>query len=67
MEKTLGQISDEILNAVRNLHVSFMGDDRNEINHAQGEFDKMIRVYGKPAVDVAVKYYNENVIAKAGR
>jgi len=65
MNKTLGEIHDEIYKAVSDLHVAFMGDDRNEINEAQKKYDEMISIHGKPAVQLLVDYYNENVIGKA--
>ena len=65
MNKTLGEIKDEILTAVSNLHVAFMGDNRNEINEAQSAYDKMVREYGSNVVSEVVKFYNETVIRKA--
>jgi uncharacterized protein YbcI len=65
MNKTLGQIHDEIYKSVSDLHTAFMGDDRDEINQAQKKYDEMISVHGKGAVQLLVDYYNENVIRKA--
>ena len=65
MNTTLGQITDEILNAVKAYHIASMGNDNREIADAQDEYQRMIRVHGVGAVDVAVRWYNENVIGKA--
>lgn len=66
MEKNLGQIKDEVYNAVANLHVATMGDDRREIENAEAEYAGMIAIYGKEVVQLAVDYYNETVIRQAG-
>ena len=65
MNNTLGEIKDEILTAVRNLHIAFMGDNRNEITQAQAVYDKMVLVYGQETVALVQKFYNEEIIAKA--
>jgi diketogulonate reductase-like aldo/keto reductase len=65
MKQTLGQITDEIMKAVKAYHVASMGNDTREIAYAQGEYQRMIREHGAKAVDTAVRYYNENVIGKA--
>lgn len=65
MEKNLGQITDEIRNAVKNFHIASMGDDRREIELAEAEYLAMITLYGKDAVQLVVDDYNENVIGKA--
>ena len=65
MNKTLGEIKDEILTAVSNLHIAFMGDNRNEITQAQSAYDKMVLEYGSNVVAEVVKFYNETVIKKA--
>ena len=65
MNNTLGQITDEIRNAVKNFHIASMGDDRRELDNAQAEYLAMITLYGKDAVQLVVDDYNETVIAKA--
>lgn len=65
MNKTLGQITDEIYNAVKNFHIASMGNDSREIENAQAEYAGMISIYGKDAVQLVVDDYNENVIGKA--
>jgi diketogulonate reductase-like aldo/keto reductase len=65
MNNTLGQITDEIMKAVKAYHVASMGDDSREIAFAASEYQRMIREHGLKAVDTAVRYYNENVIGKA--
>ena len=65
MNKTLGEIHDELLTIVRKLHVAYMGDDRDEINRAEKAYANAQEIYGKEAVALIQKYYNEEVIAKA--
>jgi hypothetical protein len=65
MEQTLGQITDEIYNAVKNYHIASMGNDSREIADAQAEYAGMISIYGAKAVANVVEYYNETVIRKA--
>lgn len=62
---TLGQTTDEIMKAVKAYHVASMGNDTREIAFAASEYQRMIREHGAAAVDVAVRWYNENVIGKA--
>ena len=66
MEKNLGQIKDAVFQAVANYHVASMGDDRRELENAEAEYLAMITLYGKEVVQLAVDYYNENVIRQAG-
>jgi hypothetical protein len=65
MNTTLGQIRDEIYNAVKNYHIASMGDDLREIADAAAEYNGMISIYGKETVQLVVDDYNENVIGKA--
>jgi len=65
MNNTLGQIKDEIYNAVAKYHTASMGNDNREIENAQAEYAGMISIYGKETVQLVVDYYNENVIRKA--
>lgn len=65
MNNTLGQITDEIYNAVSKYHTASMGDDRREIDEAEAVYLAMITIYGKEAVANVVEYYNETVIRKA--
>ena len=65
MDKTLGQINEEIFSAVKNFHIASMGDDRREIDDAQAEYAGMISIYGKEVVQLVVDFYNETVIRKA--
>ena len=65
MNKTLGEIHDELMAVVRDLHIAFMGDDRSEITAAEKAYAKAQETYGKETVAVVQKYYNETVIAKA--
>lgn len=65
MDKTLGQIQDEIYQAVSAYHTATMGDDRQEIDEAEALYRGMISIYGKETVQLVVDYYNENVIGKA--
>jgi hypothetical protein len=65
MDKTLGQITDEIYNAVKNFHTASMGNDRKEIENAQAEYAGMISIYGTKAVADVVEFYNETVIRRA--
>lgn len=65
MEKTLGQVKDEVFEVVRNLHVAFMGDDRNEINRAEKAYALAQETYGESLVKLVQDYYNAEVIGKA--
>jgi hypothetical protein len=53
MNNTLGQITDEIIKAVKAYHVASMGNDTREIAFAASEYQRMIREHGASAVDVA--------------
>jgi predicted lipid-binding transport protein (Tim44 family) len=65
MNKTLGEIHDELFEIVQALHIAYMGDDRNEINEAEKAYANAQEIYGKETVAIIQKYYNEEVIAKA--
>ena len=65
MNNTLGQITDEIYQAVSAYHVASMGDNSQEIADTKSEYEQMISIYGKQAVQNVVDYYNETVIRKA--
>jgi predicted lipid-binding transport protein (Tim44 family) len=65
MNKTLGEIHDELFEIVQALHVAYMGDDRSEINFAEKAYANAQEIYGKETVAIIQKYYNEEVIAKA--
>jgi hypothetical protein len=65
MDKTLGQINDEIFAAVKNFHIASMGNDSREIETAQAEYAGMISIYGKETVQLVVDFYNDTVIGKA--
>lgn len=65
MEKTLGQIQDELFEVVRGLHIAYMGDDRSEINFAEKEYELAKETYGSEMVQLVQDYYNTEIIGKA--
>lgn len=65
MDKTIGQVKDEVFEVVRNLHIAFMGDDRNEINRAENAYALAKETYGESLVKLVQDYYNAEVIGKA--
>jgi hypothetical protein len=65
MNKTIGEIKDELMVVVSNLHIAYMGDNRNEINDAEKAYATAKETYGVSLVKLVQDYYNAEVIAKA--
>lgn len=56
---------NEIFEIVRNLHVAYMGDNRNEIQKAEIAYKNAQEQFGKDVVANVQKQYNEEVIGVA--
>jgi hypothetical protein len=65
MDKTIGQVKDEVFEIVRSLHVAYMGDNRNEINACEKAYKQAQETYGESLVKLVQDYYNAEVIGKA--